>query len=169
MTQQRFEIDGNPVVACEGVFSGAFDMDAADAEEVVYDETYVLVVVGRTIAPAFRTDKNGDLVRRNRFAIDAGKVAKGSLGDELAEMFDLDIQQKLPFTPPPGPVPAGQGPAGPVSVSVPPAAPQKPVAASPTAGVVSGAPAPATVPHGVPVGQVPVTEDEALRRYLEGE
>lgn len=156
---QRFQIDGVPVVSCEGVFARAFDMDQPDAEEVVYDESYVLVVVATTLPPGFRTDKNGDLIRRNRFEVTAAKVAKGTLGDELAEMFDLDIQPKLPFAPPAGPA------ALPPS---PPAASQRPVAAPSTAGFASGPSTPAAVPVGVPVGRVEATEDEALLRFLEG-
>ena len=160
---QRFQVDGVPVAACEGAFTHAFDMEPADAEEVVYDQTYVLVVVATTLPPGFRTDKNGDLIRRNRFEVSAAKVAKGDLGDELAEMFDLDIQQRLPFNPPPGPVttPAPSAPPA-------PAASQSPVGSPVTAGVVSGPPVGAAVPVGVPVGRVESTEDEALRRFLEG-
>lgn len=161
---QRFQVDGVPVVACEGVFAHAFDMDQPDAEEVVYDETYVLVVVATTLPPGFRTDKNGDLVRRNRFEVSAAKVAKGTLGDELAEMFDLDIQQKLPFNPPPAIVRSPAGP--PPSPSV---ASQSPVTASSAPVAVSGPSVAAAVPVGVPVGKVDPTEDEALRRFLDGE
>lgn len=164
MTTQRFQVDGVPVAACEGVFAHAFDMDPADAEEVVYDQTYVLVVVATTLPPGFRTDKNGDLIRRNRFEVSAAKVAKAGLGDELAEMFDLDIQQRLPFTPPPAivsgvtnmPSMAGSGS-------------QSPVKAPATAGVASGPSVAASIPVGVPVGQVESSEDEALRRFLDGE
>jgi hypothetical protein len=159
---QRFQIDGVPVEACEGVFSCAFDMDAGDAEEVRYDQTYVLVVVATTLPPGFRTDRNGDLIRRNRFQVSAAKVAKGTLGDELAEMFDLDIQQRLPFAPPPGPA------ALPTPVKSPPAASQSPVKPPITAGVASGPTTHAAVPVGVPVGRVDSTEDEALLRFLEG-
>lgn len=160
---QRFQIDGVPVTACEGAFSCAFDMDPADAEEVVYDQTYVLLVVATTLPPGFRTDKNGDLIRRNRFQVSAAKVAKGELGDELAEMFDLDIQQKLPFTPPAGPAVMPS----PSPSNLPPAS-QSPVSAPSTVKVVPAASVVAAVPVGVPVGQVAPPEDEALRRFLEG-
>lgn len=159
---QRFQVDGVPVAACEGVFAHAFDMDPADAEEVVYDQTYVLVVVATTLPPGFRTDKNGDLIRRNRFEVSAAKVAKAGLGDELAEMFDLDIQQRLPFTPPPAIV-SGVNPSGAGSGS------QSPVQPPRTVPVASGASVAASIPVGVPVGQVDPSEDEALRRFLDGE
>lgn len=165
---QRFQVDGVPVVACEGVFAHAFDMDQPDAEEVVYDETYVLVVVATTLPPGFRTDKNGDLVRRNRFEVSAAKVAKGTLGDELAEMFDLDIQQRLPFTPPPAIVSGTGGPPGNMP-SMAGLGSQSPVKAPATAGVASGPSVSASIPVGVPVGQVESSEDEALRRFLDGE
>lgn len=172
---QRFQVDGVPVAACEGVFARAFDMPQEDAEEVVYDQTYVMLVVATTLPPGFRTDKNGDLIRRNRFEVSAAKVAKGDLGNELAEMFDLDIQQKLPFTAPavivgsPG---ASSTAALPPPAPKPPAPPQPPVSVPSTAGVASAAPAApvgASMPVGVPVGKVRDTEDEALRRFLEGE
>ena len=168
MTTQRFQVDGVPVAACEGVFAHAFDMDPADAEEVVYDQTYVLVVVATTLPPGFRTDKNGDLIRRNRFEVSAAKVAKAGLGDELAEMFDLDIQQRLPFTPPPAIVSSPAGPPGNMP-SMAGSGSQSPVKAPATAGVASGPSAAAAIPVGVPVGQVDPSEDEALRRFLDGE
>lgn len=160
---QRFQIDGVPVVGCEGVFARRFDMDQADSEEVVYDETYVLVVVCTTLPPGFRTDKTGDLIRVNRFEVAAAKVAKGGLGGELAEMFDLDLQPKLPFNPPAITAPTTSAP----PTNVPAMASQTAMAAPITVPTQSAASVAGTL-SGTPVGAIAPTEDEELRRFLEG-
>lgn len=159
MTQQRFQIDGVPVVGCEGVFARAFDMDQADTDEVVYDQTYVMVVVCTTLPPGFRTDKNGELIRRNRFKVDAAKVARGALADELIEKLDLDVQFRLPFEPPPGMTAFTRSPPEPA---------ERPVSVPVPVPVSVGAPVAAAVPVGVTVGQIRATEDDELRRFLDG-
>lgn len=165
---QRFVLDGVPVSYCEGAFTARFDMDASDAEAVSYDDTVVLVVVARMGAPGFRANKDGDLIRVNRFEVRAAKVADEKTGNELAEMFDIDIQQKLPYTP------AGVAAAASVTAPIPPpvSAPAKSVSASTTAGVAPAAPNGISTPVGAPVG-VPVgvgagshAHDDALRDFL---
>jgi len=154
---QRFEVDGVPVVGHEGVFSRAFDMAFDDAEAVTYDHPYVLVVVATTLPPAYRTDKFGDLIRRDRFQVTAAKVAKGAMGTELAEMFELDVfdQGQLPF-------------GAPVTVTIAPGAPERPVEATNGSMPAPGPSGPVGVPVGVPVGRISETGDATLRRFLEG-
>lgn len=153
--QQRFVLDGIPVSACEGAFVRRFEMDPKDAEAVSYDDTVVLVVVARVGAPAFRTDKNGELIRVNKFEISVGRVAPLDMGHELAEMFDLDIQQKLPF-------------GAPLPALAAPAPPARPASAPQTAGT---APVDSFLPRGTPVasaapGAGSHANDEALREFL---
>lgn len=160
MTQQCFYPVDLPVVGCEGVFARAFDMDEADTAEVVYDQTYVMVVVCTTLPPGFRTDKNGELIRRNRFQVDSAKVARGVLANDLIEKMGFDVQFRLPFDPPPG-----------MTVSFtrsPPEPAERPVSDPAPVPVSVGAPVPAGVPVGVTVGQIRGTEDDELRRFLEG-
>lgn len=171
---QRFEVDGVPVVGHEGVFSRAFDMAYPDAEEVVYDRPYVLVVVATTLPPAYRTDKYGDLIRRDRFQVTAAKVAKGSLGAELAEMFELDMieQGQLPFGQPDGlvtmtPEMEARARAQPTP-EVARVASQRVQELSNGSMPAPGPSGPVSVPVGVPVGRVAPTGDDTLRRFLEG-
>lgn len=160
--QQRFVLDGVPVSYCEGAFTARFDMDSADAEAVSYDDTVVLVVVARMGAPGFRANKDGDLIRVNRFEVRAAKVADDKTGNELAEMFDIDIQQKLPYTP------AGVAAASAVTAPIPP-----PAAPARTAGVVPSSPANGvSTPVGAPVAAAAAVgagaheHDAALRDFL---
>jgi len=155
--QQRFTLDGQPVSFCQGGFTAAFDMTTADAESVSYDDTVVLVVVARMGLPSFTETKSGDIIRKNKFEVSAARVADPKLGNELAEMFDLEIQQKLPFTP--------AAAAAAASAALPP---PPPGVAGSTAGVVPSGP-PVGVPVGAPVG-APVgthAHDDALRSFLD--
>jgi len=166
MSQQRFVLDGVPVSYCEGAFTARFDMDASDAEAVSYDDTVVLVVVARMGAPGFRANKDGDLIRVNRFEVRAAKVADEKTGNELAEMFDIDIQQKLPYTP------AGVAAASAVvpAAAIPP--PTKPKATTPVVVPAStngsnGAAAPVGAPVPASVGAAGShAHDDALRDFL---
>lgn len=165
MTQQRFVLDGQPVSYCEGGFAAKFDMDSADAENTEYGDTVVLVVVARMGLPGFRETKEGEVVRINKFEVKAARVADEKTGLELAEMFDIDIQQKLPYTPA-GVAAAAAVPAAPAIP--PPRAPKPPT----TAGVV---PTPASssngagvsVPTGAPVTGPLHAHDDALREFLD--
>lgn len=152
----RFVLDGVPVAYCEGTFSKNFDMDPKDAEEVVYDDTYVMVVVARAAPPSFHSNKTGDLIRRNHFEVSAAKVADATMSSELAELFDLEIQQKLPFssnTPPSSPPPPPPPPVSRQEESGPRVAPGM------SASTVS-------TPVGTPVAPIPQTEDEELAAFL---
>ncbi len=167
---QRFEVDGVPVIGHEGVFSRAFEMTEANAKDVSYDRTYVLVVVATTLPPGYRTDKYGDLIRRDRFQVTAARVASVAMGAELAEMFELDMfdQGSLPFGQPatdePILTPALESW---VQTQRAAEAPQPAVVAS-NSMPASGPPASVGVPVGVPVGRVEQTGDDTLRRFLEG-
>lgn len=158
----RFVLDGIPVSYCEGAFTKAFDMSPEDAEQVVYDDMVVMVVVVHTTTPSFHTSKSGDLIRRNKFEVQAAKVATGAMGTEIAEMFDLEIQQKLPFavSPPPSQAAAPyKAVSTPVQSAVAP--PSIPVGSTGTSVASS-------VPHGVPV-TAPVTHgDPALQAFIDG-
>lgn len=169
MTTERFEVDGTPVLGHEGVFSRAFDMPFEDAETVTYDHTYVLVVTALTLPPAYRTNKFGDLIRRDRFQVTAARVAKGTVGTELAEMFELDLfdQGQLPFGAPADPpiITGNHRLAAAESLSE---ASQRAVVPSNGAMPTPGPEGPVTVPAGVTVGRVSTTGDETLRRFLEG-
>ncbi len=150
--QQRFILDGVPVSNCEGAFTRRFEMETKDAEAVTYDDTVVLIVVARAALPAFRQNKEGEVVRINKFEVQAARVAPADMGDELAEMFDLEIQQKLPFT---VPATVGSGALGTPAV-MPAPAPQ-------TAGVV---PQGTRVPVAAP-GAGSHANDAALRSFLD--
>ncbi len=157
--QQRFILDGVPVSSCDGAFTRRFEMDTKDAESVTYDDVVVMIVVARVALPGFRQNKEGEVVRINKFEVSAARVAPQDMGDELAEMFDLEIQQKLPFTTAP-PAMAGQGTLGTPAPLPPPA----------TVGVSNGHQA-AAAPRGTPVaaaapGAGSHAHDEALRSFL---
>lgn len=151
--QQRFVLDGIPVTSCEGAFMRRFEMTPDDAEAVSYDDTVVLVVVARMVAPAFRTDKNGELIRVNKFELQAGRVAATDMGYELAEMFDLELQQQLSL-----PM-AGQQTLAPVTR--PSVAPQAPMPAASAVGPPVGTPVPSAAP-----GAGSHAHDAALRAFL---
>lgn len=156
--QQRFVLDGVPVSSCDGAFTKRFEMDTKDAESVTYDDTVVMIVVARVALPGFRQNKEGEVVRINKFEVSAARVAPKDMGDELAEMFDIDIQQRLPFTTPVTSVASGAlGTPAPM-----PAAPSAPASNGHTVGVV---------PQGTPVGVAAPgagthAHDDALRSFL---
>lgn len=160
--QQRFILDGVPVSTCEGAFTRRFDMETKDAEAVTYDDIVVMIVVARVALPGFRQNKEGEVVRINKFEVQAARVAPQDMGDEIAEMFDLEVQQKLPFT---TPVSSVFSPVLGTPAVMPPAASQ-------AAGVVPNGHQPVTVPRGTPVptaapGAGTHANDAALRSFLD--
>lgn len=94
----RFVLDGKSYEHRSAAIVGEFDIDPDDLDAVNYDDTLVLVVIGRVGPPTFKELSNGDLKRVDKIQLGGTpqvRVAKGEPGYEIADMYGLEVAQQF--------------------------------------------------------------------------